>query len=120
MPRTTTIFTAAIAAAAIAAPIAAQSVDQDVRCFIASNVFVKNEKDPAKKQLAGVASFFYLGRLDARMSVQQLAAAANAQGKLMKPADLGTTMTACAARLTEKGKALQALGQQQAGAPKPK
>ena len=118
MLRPISILTAAIAAATIGAPIAAQSIDQDVRCFIASNIFVQSEKDPARKQLAGVASVYYLGRLDARMSLPQLAAAANAQGKLLKPADLGPIMTACATRFTDKGKALRALGQ--AGAAKPK
>lgn len=120
MLRITTIIAAAIAAAAIVAPLTAQTADRDVQCFIASNIFVQNEKDPAKKQLAGVASFFYLGRLDARMSVQQIATAANAQSKFIKPATLGPTMTACAARLSEKGKALQALGKQKAALPKPK
>src|SRR4051812_32454522 len=43
-------FAATIAAATIGAPLAAQSVDQDLKCFIASNIFVQNEKDPAKKQ----------------------------------------------------------------------
>jgi hypothetical protein len=99
-----------IVAASFAAPLAAQSVDEDVRCLLASNVFARGEKDPGKKQLAMAASVFYLGRLDARISTMQLKTAVAAQSKTMTAASLGPTMTACAKRLRDKGVALQAAG----------
>lgn len=116
MLRMTTIFTAAIAAATVGAPLAAQAVDQDVRCWIASNFVARQEKDPARKQFAGLAGFYYLGRLDARVSSQQLKAAANAQVKAMNGTDLGPLMRTCATRLIDRQKALQAMAQQ-AGPP---
>ncbi|WP_116090675.1 hypothetical protein [Sphingomonas crusticola] len=100
-------FISAAIALTIAAPLAAQSVDQDVRCAVASNFFMKQEKDPGGQQLAKSASFYYLGRLDMRLSVPQLNAALMAQGRAMKAADLAPTMTACANRLTAKIKSLQ-------------
>ncbi|WP_442679049.1 hypothetical protein ACSBM8_16330 [Sphingomonas sp. ASY06-1R] len=101
-------FISAALAAMIAAPIAAQTVDQDVKCAVASNFFMKEEKDPGGQQLAKAASFYYLGRLDTRLSVQQLNSALLAQGRTMKTAELAPTMTTCAARLANKVKALQA------------
>ncbi|WP_420139722.1 hypothetical protein [Sphingomonas sp.] len=100
-------FIAAALMAALAAPLGAQTVDQDVKCAVASNFFMKEEKDPGGQQLAKAASFYYLGRLDTRLSVQQLNAALLAQGRTMKTAELAPTMTACASRLANKVKALQ-------------
>jgi len=100
----------ALAALAYAAPAAAQSVDADVRCLLAANFFARAEKDPAKRQLSSAASVFYLGRLDARISNEQLKAAVQAQAKTMQASSLGPTMTACAKHLTEKGLAIRAFG----------
>ena len=99
---------AVFAVLAFAAPVAAQSVDDDVRCLLAANVFARAEKDPAKRQLSMAASVFYLGRLDARISNDQLKNAVQAQAKTMPAASLGPTMTNCAKRLTEKGLAMRA------------
>jgi len=114
-------ITTSILAAGLAAPAIAQSVDADVNCLLASNVFARAEKDPAKKQLAMAASVFYLGRLDARISTIQLKTAVAGLSKSMTAASLGPTMTACAARLRDKGVALQAAGGPPPAAPaKPK
>src|SRR3954471_9165913 len=86
------IILAAIAVAS-AAPLAAQTVDQDVRCAVASNFFMKQEKDQAGQQLAKAPSFYYLGRLDMRLSVAQLNSALMAQGRAMKTNELAPTMT---------------------------
>jgi len=99
---------AALAALAFAAPVAAQSVDEDVRCLLAANVFARAEKDPAKRQLSSAASIFYLGRLDARISNERLKAAVQAQAKTMQASSLGPTMTNCAKHLTDKGLAMRA------------
>ena len=114
MLRMTIIISAAITAVTIGTPLAAQSVDQDVRCWIASNVVARQEKDPGRKQFAGLAVFYYLGRLDARLSTQQLKAAATTQAKAMNGTDLGPMMRTCATRLIDRQKALQAMSQQAA------
>ena len=99
----------ALAAVGIGSPVLAQSVDSDVRCLLAANVFARQEKDPARKQLAVAAAGFYLGRLDARISNEQLKTAVLAQAKIMPAESLGPTMTDCAKHLQQKGLALNAL-----------
>jgi len=54
------------------------------------------------------ASVFYLGRLDARISNEQLKTAVQAQAKTMPASSLGPTMTNCAKHLTQKGLAMRA------------
>jgi hypothetical protein len=110
---------AVMAAFAVAAPVAAQSVDSDVRCLLAANVFARAEKDAAKRQLSMAASVFYLGRLDARISNEQLKAAVQAQAKSMPASSLGPTMTACVKRLTDKGVAMRAFSAGPAGSVPP-
>jgi len=107
---------AVMAAVAAAAPVAAQSVDSDVRCLLAANVFARAEKDAAKRQISMAASVFYLGRLDARISNEQLKTAVQAQAKSMPASSLGPTMTACVKRLTDKGVAMRAFSAGPAGA----
>ena len=107
---------AVMAAVAAGAPVAAQSVDSDVRCLLASNVFARAEKDAAKRQISMAASVFYLGRLDARISNEQLKTAVQAQAKSMPASSLGPTMTACVKHLTDKGVAMRAFTAGPAGA----
>ena len=90
----------------------AQGPDQDVRCMIASNLFVKAEKDPARRQVAMLASYFYLGRVDARLSGAGLAGALKAQSAAITPASAGPVMTECAKRMQSAGMAMQTLGRQ--------
>ncbi len=110
MARNFVMIGAALAGAAWAAPAMAdtQTVDSDVRCLLAANVFARAEKDPAKRQISMAASVFYLGRLDARISNEQLKTAVQAQAKTMPASSLGPTMTACVKRLTDKGVAMRA------------
>lgn len=97
---------AALAACAITAPVAAQTVDDDVRCLLAANVFARAEKDPAKRQNAIASSIFFLGRLDGRISTEQLKVAVAKQVKTMPAASLGPTMTDCFKRVVKKGIAM--------------
>jgi len=110
---------AAIVALSFAVPVAAQSVDEDVRCLLAANVFARAEKDPAKRQLSMAASVFYLGRLHARISNDQLKTAVQAQAKTMPASSLGPTMTNCAKHLTDKGLAIRAFATGPNGAAQP-
>jgi len=121
MARKLVMIGAALAGMAAAAPAMAQaqSVDGDVRCLLAANVFARAEKDPAKRQISMAASVFYLGRLDARISNEQLKTAVQAQAKTMPAASLGPTMTACVKRLTDKGVAMRAFATGPGGAVPP-
>lgn len=108
MTRKLIVMGAGLAAIAIAAPVAAQQVDKDVRCLLAANVFARTEKDPAKRQIAMAASIFYLGRLDAQISNEQLKNAVTAQAKAMPASSLGPIMNDCTKRLGQKGVAMRA------------
>ena len=107
----------ALALALAGAPAAAQTADDDVKCLLASNLFTRAEKDPAKNKVAVLASYFYLGRVDARLSGQQLAAALQKQAGALTPQTAGPIMTACAKRLQGAGMAIQAVGKGLSGTP---
>ena len=93
-----------------AAPASAQAIDPDVKCFIASDIFSKNEQDPKRRQVAMVANIFFFGRMDARLSAAQLKTQIIAVGRLLKPADLPVVMTDCAKRVQDRQRALQDVG----------
>jgi hypothetical protein len=102
-------FIAAVAAVA-GLSSAARAADEDVRCLLASNLFTKAEQDPAKRQVALLSAYFYLGRVDARLNGTQLAAALKAEAKAINSAAAGATMTACAKRVQSAGAAIQVMG----------
>lgn len=105
------VFGMAAAALALAGtPVGAQGANEDVKCLLASNVFVKNEQDAAKKQIAVFSSYYYLGRVDARLSGAQLSAALKATAPTITAQTAGPTMTACAKRLQSATMAIQTLG----------
>ena len=103
---------ASLALAVSGGPAAAQGTDEDVRCLLASNLFTKAEKDPAKRQVALLSAYFYLGRVDARMSGQQIGTALKTQRAAITPQNAGPIMTACAKKLQSAGLAIQTLGKQ--------
>lgn len=100
---------------ATSAPAFAQPADQDVRCLLASNLFVRAEKDPARRQIAVLSSYFYLGRVDGRLPGPALTAALKAQSAAINPANAGPIMTECAKRLQSAGVAIQMLGRELSG-----
>jgi hypothetical protein len=106
------VITAALGCAGISLPAGAQTTEQDVRCLLASNVFAATEKDATKKQVATASALFYLGRLDARMTLPQLKAQILAQGKTLTGKTVGDVMNVCARELQAKQRAVQAMGQE--------
>jgi hypothetical protein len=107
MARKIVIASMALAALGMATPLAAQTVDDDVRCLVVANSLSRAEKDPTQRQVAGVMSIFYLGRLDARISTEQLKAAITARVKTMPASSLGPTVQACFKRMEAKGNAMR-------------
>ena len=105
------LVTVAALAAAIASPAPAQKVDNDVRCMLLSNVFARSEKDTGRQKVAEVASIYYFGRVDARLSGDALRRAILDQGKSMSAASAGPAMTACARTMQQRRLAFQSLGQ---------
>jgi hypothetical protein len=101
---------AAFALALTSAPAAAQSPNDDVKCLLAANLFVKAEKDPGKHQIAVLSSYFYLGRVDGRRSGAQLTAAMKATAPTITADAAGPIMTACAKRVQSAAMAVQTIG----------
>jgi hypothetical protein len=116
-----TILIATLGLAALAtSPVAAQALDPDVKCMLASDVFGRMEKDQNRRQLAVLSGLFYFGRIDGRLSPAQMKAQILAVGTQMKATDLGPVMNECAKRFQSRQQALQAIGKQVAAqAPKP-
>ena len=104
------IHLAAALAALVGLAGAAHAADEDVRCLLASNLFVKAEQDPAKRQVAMMAAYFYLGRADGRLSAVQLVTALKAEALALNATNAGPTMTACAKRVQSAGAAIQVMG----------
>ena len=101
---------AAAALVLTGAPARAQGTNEDVKCLLARNLFVKNEQDAAKRQVAVFSSYYYLGRIDARLSGAQLSAALKAAAPTITAQTAGPTMTACAKRLQSATMAIQTIG----------
>ena len=102
---------AAMSALILTAPASAQPADNDVRCLTVSKFFAATEKDPGRKQLSVASAFFYLGRIDARLSPAQLKAQLTAPSALIKQAEAASIMNACAKKLQATQRSLQVLGQ---------
>jgi hypothetical protein len=102
---------AAMSALISTGPASAQPPDSDVRCLTASKFFAATEKDPGRKQLSVASAFFYLGRIDARLSPAQLKAQLAAPSALIKQAEVASIMNACAKKLQATQRSLQVLGQ---------
>lgn len=101
---------AAMSIFAWAGPAGAQAVDPDVRCLTVSKFFAATEKDPGRKQLAIASAFFFLGRIDARLSPAQLKAKLGNPSALIQQKDAGQLMTACAKRVQISQQALMTMG----------
>ena len=103
------ITTAAIACLGLfASSASAQTVPDDVRCFLLSNIFAKQEKNPKPQQAAAASLTFYLGRLDGKADAATIASTIRHEGPALNPKTAGTQMTACVARMAHSQQALQA------------
>lgn len=103
----------AVAAVALLAGTAAhaQSVN-DVRCLLASNLFSMAGKEEKARKLADSNKFFYLGRVSARLTAQQIRAQMMTEGKAITAANAGKVMVACAGQMRKAGVEVEAIGKQ--------
>lgn len=108
-------LTIAAAMTLAALPGIAQAADEDVRCLLASNLFVKTEQDQGKRQIALMSAYFYLGRVDGRLNSAQLAAELKTEAAQINTQTVGATMTACAKRMQSAGTAIQVMGKEVGG-----
>ena len=92
---------------AATSPANAQALN-DVRCLLVSNLFAKAGKDPKQKTIAEVSKYYYLGRIQGRLSPAQLKTQALAQAKMLTPATASTAMGACAKQLQASARSVEA------------
>jgi hypothetical protein len=94
--------------AGMAAPVAAQTIANDVQCLVLSNAFATGGTEEAARQAGARTLVFYLGRLDARADPQAVKTAM--QAVKLDPKTASAEMSACAARYEHAVQAIQALG----------
>lgn len=94
------ILTCGALALTLPVPVAAQTINDDVRCLLLSASFARVAKDENTRRGAAMTGAFYLGRVDGRISKPALAAAIRAQGKGLPAKEAAAAMQACAARAT--------------------
>ena len=94
----------------IASPACAQTVPQDVRCLLLSNIFAKGASDEKVRNAAAQSLAFYVGRLDGK-DPQGISTAVRSQASSIDPKTSGPAMNACASRLALASKSIEALGE---------
>ena len=111
--RTTRLIAGLMLATAAATPALGQGqATNDVRCLMASNLFAKASKDPKARKVADASKLFYLGRVTARLSEQQVRAQIVAQTKTITRANAGNVMNACARRMQSGAAMVERVGKQ--------
>ena len=115
-----TLIGAAILAIAVAAPAhsaqkqasQAAPASTTINCLLASNAYARSETNPKTKVAAQQTFYFYLGRLDPRISPQQLKMELQRTAGIIKAASAVPLMNACAQEVQTKGRMLQSVGEQ--------
>lgn len=82
----------------MSAPVQAQGINEDVRCFLLSTGFARAAKAEDSRRASALTGAFYLGRLDGRISRPALIAAIRRHGSGMPTSQAAPIMRACAAR----------------------
>lgn len=92
----------------LVAPASAQTVTEDLRCLLLSNMFAKQPTAPENaKRVATQSVSFYAGRLDGRTDTQSLSAAVRANLGPLDPKAAAAQLTACAQRMERSVASLQ-------------
>jgi len=99
------------AALVSAGPASAQTVS-DVECLLASNLYSRAGKDDQVRKLAEANKYYYLGRVSARLSAQQIRAQMLAGSKALNPAHASKVMDACNKRMRNAAAEVEAAGKQ--------
>jgi hypothetical protein len=103
-------FAVALLIVGVVSPASAQTVSEDVRCMLLSNIFANGASDEKARNAAGQNLAFYIGRLDGRADPQVIATAMRVQASSIDPKTSGPAMDACASRLARAAQSIQAIG----------
>jgi hypothetical protein len=100
------ILTMSIVIPTVTAREAAQSAN-DVQCALASNRVATDSKDPKQKQVARDMYHFYLGRIDGRLSEEQLESEVAIARQAITASNINSTLQTCFVVAQRKLKAIQ-------------
>jgi hypothetical protein len=105
--------------AGLASPLAAQTVPDDVRCFVIANYFAKNNSDAKGREVAAQSVFFFSGRIEARADAATVTSAIRRLMATIDAKSATTEMSACAGRM-QQGLVMIQNAARAAGPPPPK
>ena len=81
------------------AAASAQSLKDDVQCLALTNVAAQRASSDSERKTTGLASAFYLGRIDGRATGDSLITAMKAQDRKVSGPAAAKALQACAARV---------------------
>ena len=106
-----TLMSALASSALLNASASAQNAT-DVKCLLVSNFYSKNAKDDKIRRVAESATYFFLGRIDRRLSRTQLKTALEAEQRALSRANVGPSMDACHLDMQASAKMLESVSQE--------
>lgn len=86
---------------------AAQTLPQDVRCLMLSNMFAAIATDPAGRQAAAQSLIFYVARLEGRGDARMIATVMRAQRATIVAQTASADMLACGTRMQRASQVIQ-------------
>jgi len=101
---------AVLSVASFATAASAQSVGEDVRCLMLSNVFARAAKDDKGREVAVRSALFYLGRINGRSDIRDLPGETRRAGSSIDAKVAGVQMDACVGRLNRAEQDFKAIG----------
>ncbi len=103
-------FAAGLILVGAVSPAAAQSVPQDVRCLMISNLYAQASNDQRARQVALESLLFFTGRLDGRADARTITNTMRAQAATINPATSAPEMNTCNQRVARSRQAIQVMG----------
>lgn len=103
-----------LASALLPSPAAAQSIDEDIRCMVLSNVFAKGAKDAVPREAAANSLLYYLGRVAARVPATELKSRYLAQVGALQGQALDLLMNSCFKQFRAQERAITSMSQEAA------
>ena len=104
------LIVAGLLVPALVSSASAQGIADDVRCVMLSGTFVKTATTEVQRRVAAATGGFYLGRLEGKADTKALTdALRNQNGKKIGQEEAAKLMTACAAKLRNAERSLQAI-----------
>jgi|GEM_PF-6206030 len=110
MPRISIAAAGLLLLVAAAEPPVPRSTEADARCLVATSAAVQHASDAQVRRASMAGMLFFLGRLEARLPAAEVERLFSEQAAARRRLDLAAELKACRGYLTERGRALEAMG----------